>query len=85
MCGEAANSLVRERIIASDETDQAWNAEPVFTIRAVDEAALSSASYLADTIVKKFLRRNTKRHRHPCKRAACGRCDGRRGAAAGAE
>lgn len=49
---EAANSLVRERIIASDETDQAWNAEPVFTIRAVDKAALSSASYLADTIVK---------------------------------
>lgn len=44
---------------ASDEADQAWNAEPVFTIRApVDEAALSSASYLADTIVK-FLRRNT--------------------------
>ena len=49
---ENANSLVRERIIASDETDQTWNAEPVFTIRSVDEAALSSASYLADTIIR---------------------------------
>lgn len=49
---ENANNLVRERIIASDETDQSWSAEPVFTIRSVDEAALSSASYLADTIIK---------------------------------
>ena len=45
---------MRERIIASDETDQTWNAEPVFTIRSVDEAALSSASYLADTIIRNF-------------------------------
>ncbi|MFQ9900580.1 MAG: hypothetical protein ACLRWF_02190 [Ruthenibacterium sp.] len=79
---ENANSLVRERIIASDETDQTWNAEPVFTIRSVDEArCLPPAIWRTPSFE---ILDEPKRHRHPCERPAGGRGDGRRCAAAGA-
>ncbi len=48
---ESAESYVRERIIASDESTRDWTAEPTFSIRPIDAAARSTAFQLADDII----------------------------------